>query len=63
MDTKYLYFNKGTFKALIRLWRKVVEESGEELNYLETLKTDDELIELYIPLKFINDINTLLYHR
>lgn len=61
--SEYLYFNKTTFKALIKLWRKVVEESGEELDYLETLKTDDELIELYIPLKFIHDIDTLLYHR
>ena len=63
MGTKYLYFNKTTFKELIRLWRKVIKESGEELNYLETLRTDDELIEYFIPLKFIEDINKLLYHR
>ena len=52
----YLYFNKKTFRALIKLWRAVCWET---MPYATTQK-DDWLMENFMPIKFIEDIERTL---
>ena len=55
----YLYFNKTTFRRLLRLWRKVLK--GNDYSLL--LRDDEWLMENFIPLRFIEDIENELYER
>jgi len=60
MGTRYLYFNKTAFKRLIKLWRRLNCDNNNGL----AGKSDEWLIEHYIPLKFIEDIeNTIIRGR
>lgn len=49
----YYYFNKETYKRLIRLWRRVCDVSTDNV-------TDEWLMGAFMPLKFIEDIERKL---
>ena len=56
LETRYLYFNKTTFRHLIKLWRRL---NCDNLCGLKE-KSDDWLMGTFIPDKFIDDIERSL---
>jgi hypothetical protein len=60
METRYLYFNKTTFRHLIKVWRLLNCDNNTGL----VRYSDDDLMKHFIPDKFIDDIeNTIKMGR
>lgn len=53
----YLYFNKQTFRELIKVWRML----GCDKKYLFNDITDEKLMDYYMPIRFVDDIKKEVY--
>ena len=59
MPTRYLYFNKKTFRHLIKVWRRLNCDFNNGLDK----QSDEWLMEHFIPDKFVDDIERTLTQR
>lgn len=61
LETKYLYFNKTTFRHLINLWLRLdCDKTDWGLKFLTKDEYINWLMGAFIPDKFIDDIEQSL---
>ena len=57
------YFNKTDFKQLVRLWRRVMKDSKDELTQHALLRDDEWLMTNWLPIRFIDEIEREMRKR
>ena len=57
------YFNKTDFRQLVRLWRRVMKDSEDELTKHALLRDDEWLMTNWLPIRFIDEIEREMKKR